>query len=122
MEKSDTGRLGELAAAKLLLHEGLEILAKNYRTRFGEIDIIARDDRFIVFAEVKTRAQGSMLLPREAVTASKQRRIILAAEEYLTRGGADLQPRFDVVEVTTEPGKRFHVLQTNHIVNAFGCR
>lgn len=121
MKRSETGKLGEAAAAKLLKHEGYEILATNYRTRFGEIDVIAKKDGFIVFAEVKTRTQGSMLLPREAVTPSKQRKIILAAQEYLMSGCADLQPRFDVIEVTAAPGTRFSVAGTNHIVNAFGA-
>ena len=119
MKTGETGRRGELAAAQYLRGLGCEIYAANYRTRFGEVDIIAGDGRFLIFAEVKTRAKGSLLLPREAVDIPKQRRIIRAASEYLAQNKTDLQPRFDVIEVTTAGGEKFEVLSVNHIKNAF---
>ena len=119
MKRSETGKRGELAAAEHLRKSGCDILAANFRTRFGEVDIIASDGRYLIFAEVKTRAAGSMILPREAVDLKKQRKIVLAAEEYLSQNQTELQPRFDVIEVVTRPGERFIVTSINHIKNAF---
>lgn len=119
MKRSETGKQGELAAAEFLRNLGWEIVTANFRTRFGEIDIIASDARFLIFAEVKTRAYGSMILPREAVDAKKQQKIWLAAGEYLSLNATALQPRFDVIEVVTQPGEDFKVLSINHIENAF---
>lgn len=120
MASNDTGRLGEEAAADFLRSKGCEIVEKNYRCRFGEIDIIAKDGNYIVFAEVKTRPVNSMLLPREAVDAKKRAKIITAAKIYLSgHDTGNLQPRFDVIEVVTSPGKRFKVERINQIENAF---
>jgi putative endonuclease len=108
-----------MAAAQALRKKGYDILAANFRTRLGEIDIIAADDQYIVFVEVKTRAKNSMILPREAVNQKKQHKIILAAQEYLSLHSTALQPRFDVIEITTAGGENFTVLAVNHIENAF---
>lgn len=98
------GREAEQAAADYLQSRGYEILARNYRTREGEIDIIAKLERILVFVEVKYRAGVRCGLPREAVTVQKQRKIARAALAYLCEPGmADLTARFDVVEVT--PGE-----------------
>ena len=77
------GRFGEAAAAEYLRKKGYAILGMNYRTRLGEIDLIAGDRRFVVFVEVKLRRSGDFARPREFVTASKQRRILAAAAEWL---------------------------------------
>lgn len=121
MKTAETGKKGEAAAAQYLRQKGYEIITANYRTRFGEIDIIAADQKYLVFAEVKTRANRSMTLPREAVDLKKQRKVILAAQAYLSQNQTNLQPRFDVIEVTTVGGEPFHVLSVNHIENAFSC-
>lgn len=110
-----TGMLGEDAAALLMRKEGFEIVCRNFRTRFGEIDIIARDSQYIVFAEVKTRSAHALAAPREAVGLRKQQRIIHAAEGYLAQNGMSLQPRFDVIEVFLEGGE----VRLRHIPNAF---
>lgn len=120
--RGETGRLGEEAAARYLRRQGYRILVMDYRTRMGEIDIIAANADYIVFAEVKTRAEGSMILPRESVTRAKQRRLTLTAQLYLSENAgsaAGLQPRFDVLEVYAEPGSRFRVSRINHLSNAF---
>ncbi|HEX3026712.1 MAG TPA: YraN family protein [Clostridia bacterium] len=119
MNKNDTGRLGELAAARYLRKAGCEILSANYRTRFGEIDLIASDGRFLIFAEVKTRRENSLFLPREAVDQKKQEKIIAAAKLYLSVNQTKLQPRFDVIEVVTAAGGEFQVLSIHQIENAF---
>jgi putative endonuclease len=119
-ESGGTGRRGEDAAANFLNTRGYTIIFRNFRTRFGEIDIIATTSDYIVFAEVKTRAHGSMLLPREAVDIKKQKRIIMATQMYLASHNIGrLQPRFDVIEVITHGASDFEVESINHIENAF---
>ena len=116
MASSSTGRLGEKAAADFLCGKGYTVAEKNYHSRFGEIDIIASDNRYIVFAEVKTRPRGSLLLPREAVDAKKQSRLIKTAMMYLScHDIGDLQPRFDVIEVTVSGGSKFKIEKINQI-------
>ena len=118
VDKGATGRFGEDEAARYLCQKGYSIVERNFRTRLGEIDIIASNNYYIVFAEVKTRLKGSMLLPREAVDKRKQRRIILATQMYLMcHDIGELQPRFDVVEVTTQSNLKIESI--NYIENAF---
>jgi Predicted endonuclease distantly related to archaeal Holliday junction resolvase len=120
MPDKSTGRLGEDAAAGYLCQKGYTIVQKNFRTRFGEIDIIACNAAYIVFAEVKTRKRNALLLPREAVDEKKQRRLIKATLDYLsTHGIGDLQPRFDVIEVYTAAGNDFRLDGINQIESAF---
>ena len=120
MAGSNTGRFGEDAAADFLCGEGYVIVERNFRCRFGEIDIIATYGNYICFTEVKTRRRNSMLLPREAVDAKKQARIIMATKMYLSCHNIDeFQPRFDVIEVTTLHGETFKVDKINLIENAF---
>ncbi len=108
-----TGARGEQAAAEFLRKKGYEIVGLNYRVRGGEIDVIAKNRRYLVFAEVKTRASGSFALAREYVTAAKQRRLVFAAGLYLAANPTKLQPRFDVIEIYTDSG------DISHIENAF---
>ena len=105
-------------AARFLREKGYTILSSNYRCRQGEIDIIAAYDGYIVFTEVKTRRQDSMYTPREAVTVSKQRRLIQTAAIYLCNYPSALQPRFDVVEVVTD-STSLRVVEINHIIGAY---
>jgi putative endonuclease len=91
------GDRGERAAARFLRRRGLRVLARGYRTKLGEIDLIARDGDTVVFVEVKARRQG---VPAEAVTPEKQRRITLAALHFLRRYGLlEVRSRFDVVAI-----------------------
>ena len=119
MKKGETGKLGEMAAAQFLRKKGYQILCANYRTRVGEIDLIASDNRYIIFAEVKTRSQDSLGFPREAVDKNKQQKIIRAAGIYIEQYGMELQPRFDVLEIITARKVKFEVLSINHLENAF---
>ena len=114
-EKIAAFRLGlsaESRAAILLIAKGYRILARRWKTPFGEIDIVARRRGTLVFVEVKARERADDAA--EAVTGRNQRRIIAAAELWLARNPADAQRdiRFDVVLVT--PGKI-----PEHIANAF---
>ena len=101
---NSSGAAGEDFAAEYLQKHGFEILRRNFHSRCGEIDIIARDARYLVFAEVKTREKDSLVNPLEAVTASKRRKIIRTAQIYLQQYPEDLQPRFDVAAVTAVHG------------------
>lgn len=96
------GDQGERAAARYLKKQGMRILARQYRSRMGEIDLIARDGETIVFVEVKSRRSHAAGRPEEAVTMTKQRQLTRLALEYLKRRGwlGTRRARFDVVSVT----------------------
>lgn len=100
-ERAARGARGEALAAKYYERRGYRVLERNFRTRQGEIDVIAQKENTIVFAEVKTRSEHAIAQPREFVTAQKQRRLILAARRYLLLHPqwAESFLRFDVVEV-----------------------
>jgi len=99
------GRLGEGLACRELERRGYRILARRFRTRFGEIDVVAREGPTIVFVEVKARRGGAFGGGAVAVTPGKQRRITRLAEEYLLRARLrDVPVRFDVVVVDLAAG------------------
>ena len=89
---------------------------KNYRSQYGEIDIIVYNDKYIVFAEVKTRNQRSLARPSEFIGHRKRKRILTTAVIYMSENPTNLQPRFDAVEVFYDDDGR---LAVNHIENAF---
>ena len=94
------GRQGEQAAAAWLERRGFEILARNYRTPFGELDIVARKDGELVFVEVKSRLQGTRVEPEASVGAKKQRHLIRSAQFYLHRHRMEDSPwRIDIISV-----------------------
>ena len=100
-----TGKNGEELAVQYLEKQGYIIVARNYRLRIGEIDIIARDGEFLVFVEVKTRRSNRFGSPFEAVDFRKQQQIIRVARMYLARhGGENCAVRFDVVAVCFDKG------------------
>lgn len=114
------GAKGELVAENFLKNKNLSIVARNYHSKYGEIDVIAKNEKYIIFVEVKTRKYGSLILPREAVNKSKQVRILKTSLEFLKEKSVNLQPRFDVVEIFYEKKDNQKVLKNiNHIVNAF---
>lgn len=114
--KDALGAWGEQVAADLLRERGLQVLARNWRRREGEIDIVARDGHTVVFCEVKTRSSAACGVPAEAVTPAKARRLRRLAVLWLTEhpGAADV--RFDVVSVTR---RRHGPVQVDHVVGAF---
>lgn len=100
MNKRAVGSRYEELAAAYLLRKGYLILEHNFRCRLGEIDIIAKDDEYIVFIEVKYRKTKKFGYPREAVTYLKQQHIIRTAQYFLTvKVGYELPCRFDVIEI-----------------------
>jgi putative endonuclease len=101
MDRAETARRGEDAAAAYLERVGLTIEARNWRCQAGEIDIVARDGVEIVFVEVKTRRSERAGTAEEAVSAAKQRRVGRLAQAYLRETGepSTLPVRFDVVAI-----------------------
>lgn len=110
------GRAGEAAAEAALGEAGMRILARRFRNRVGEIDLVALDGAVVVFVEVKTRSGTARGRPGEAVRARKRGRIAKVAQAFLSRNGLERAPcRFDVVEVVRD-GDR---LETRHVRDAF---
>jgi len=114
-----TGLLGERAAAHYLREKGYTVMAVNFYSRTGEVDIIAEDFKYTCFIEVKTRTQGGMNEPRDSVGREKQRKIKLAADFYLLSHDSGLIPRFDIIEVLIKPDMFFEISEINHIEGAF---
>ena len=112
------GRAGEDVSAAFLQKHGYKVIERNYRTSSGEIDIIASDAEYIVFAEVKTRAHNSISRPAQAVDRKKQKKLIRTAVLYLQENEFELTPRFDVIEVVCDDRTGI-VVDINHIENAF---
>lgn len=117
MQKSNLGVRGEQCAAEYLRKMGFEILFQNFHTRFGEIDIIASNAQYIVFAEVKSRTPSAFGRPCEAVDRNKQAKLIKTALLFLSEYHTELQPRFDVLEILNEKDNVPRVC--SHIENAF---
>lgn len=93
----DKGKLAEEDATALLQRGGMVTVARNYRCRGGEIDLIMRDDDCLVFVEVRLRSHKAFGGPLASVTATKQARLVTAARHYLARSGWPGPCRFDVV-------------------------
>ncbi|CZT55604.1 hypothetical protein BN3661_00684 [Eubacteriaceae bacterium CHKCI005] len=115
MTPAEKGVFGEQIATILLEKKGYAIVDRRYRTRWGEIDIIAQKERYLVFVEVKTRSLSAITAPKEWVDAAKQRHIVKTASLYWMEHGPDLQPRFDVVEIVLTGDRPL----VRHIENAF---
>lgn len=110
------GTEGEDAAVKFMRSRGFRVIDRNFRVKYGEIDIICRQKKMIVFVEVKTRSSNSFGDPFEAVNRHKQRRIAMAAITYLRRKNwEDFLARFDVLAITRQNG-RTHI---EHVPDAF---
>ena len=91
------GRQAEALAATFLERQGLRILARNWRCRFGEIDLVAKHGAALVFVEVRARSSRSHGGAAESITAAKRRRLVAAANLYLTSTGLDTPCRFDAL-------------------------
>ena len=111
------GNLGERAAERHLRAAGLTIVARGFRFRGGEIDLIARDGEELVFVEVKTRTSEDFGNPTESVTRAKRRKLLQAASFYLQSRGLMQQPcRFDVVAIRLG---RDGISSLEHLQDAF---
>ncbi|MGN1102064.1 MAG: YraN family protein [Huintestinicola sp.] len=116
LSKSETGKLGEELTAYYLEKSGYEIIRRNFRIKGGEIDIIAKKDGIIAFVEVKTRDISALESGAQAVGQRKRSLIINAAKEYSFRYPHELQPRFDISEVTVKNGK---AVKFSYLDNAY---
>jgi putative endonuclease len=103
-QRRQTGLLGEERAVRALRRRGYRILSRNFRCRYGEVDVVAEEGGTVVFVEVKTRRSDTYGLPALAVTRGKRRRMIRAALHYLVANRMeDRMVRFDVVAVRWSP-------------------
>lgn len=114
-----TGAWGEALAAEYLRKKKYTVLASGYRCRFGEIDLIVRDKKSLIFVEVKLRKSDKFAEAREFVDFRKQNRLRTTAELYLSQHPTDLQPRFDVIEIYAPLGSATANPRIIHMENAF---
>ena len=113
------GVLGEAFAKEQLEKDGYRVIARNYHTRYGEIDLIVQKEETLAFVEVKTRSKSGWERPASAVDKRKQKKICLAAQQYLQENAFDCWMRFDVFEIITRSSDGFVVEEYAHIEGAF---
>ena len=113
------GRWGADRAADYLRNKGFHIVAANWRCRFGELDLIAADDTYLCFVEVKLRKSAAYGSAAASVDRHKQDRLRTAATLYLSRHPTDLQPRFDVMEIYAPRGIDTSQPELIHLENVF---
>lgn len=106
------GKKAEDAAHSYLLDQGLTLITKNYRCRFGEIDLIMQDNNYLVFIEVRYRQSDKFGSAIESVDQNKQRKLVFTANHYLQNNPTSLAIRFDVIAISSQQ-------QFNWITNAF---
>jgi len=99
--RKSLGQEGERIAERFLKSKGYKVLDRNFRTRWGELDIVAKDGEVVVFVEVKTRSKTDFTRPEEAVNSTKQAHLRKAAQLWLLDNHPDDPPacRFDVISV-----------------------
>jgi putative endonuclease len=113
--RQSVGRWGEELAADWLQQHGYEILARNVRTPYGEIDLVARRDGSLCFVEVKTRTNRTFGLPEESVNLRKQSHMIAAAEHFAAEEGADSW-QIDVIAIERGPGGRTEIVHFENVL------
>ena len=106
-------------AAEYLRKKRYTLVAANYRSRFGEIDLIVKDGKHLVFVEVKTRKTADFAQAREFVDWRKQDKLRMTASMYLAENPTKLQPRFDVVEIYAPQGEQTEKPVVEHLMDAF---
>lgn len=113
------GAWGESLAAEYLRKKRYQLVAANYRCRFGEIDLIVSNRKYLVFVEVKLRKSGRFARAAEFVDYHKQNRLRTTAQMYLTENPTQLQPRFDVIEIYAPEGTATRNPEIHHLEDAF---
>ncbi len=113
------GRWGETQVADWLRVRGWRVVAAGWRCRFGEIDLIAANDKYIIFTEVKLRKSAAFAPARAFVDRGKQERVRISAQLYLQEHPTELQPRFDVAEVYAPEGTATRKPEIDYIEDAF---
>ena len=118
MDSRQLGIYGELVTVRYLRRHGYKILEPNFRSPFGEIDIVAMHKDTVVFVEVKTRTSASVIRPMEAVNPIKREKIKKTSLFYLSALDKEVNVRYDVVEVLITP-EAMRKVKIHHIINAF---
>ena len=113
------GAWGEALAAEYLRKKRYQLVAAGYSCRFGEIDLIVKDRKYLVFVEVKLRRNGNFAAAREYVDRRKRDKIRVTASIYLSQNPTNLQPRFDVIEIYAPEGAATAHPVINHMEDAF---
>ena len=113
------GAWGEATAAEYLRKKRYEVVAAGYRCRFGEIDLIVKDRKYLVFVEVKLRKNNDFANAMEFVDRRKQDKIRMTASIYLSQNPTALQPRFDVIEIYAPEGTDTRRPDIRHLEDAF---
>lgn len=120
MGKSNAlGAWGEDLALAFLQNKGYQLVTRNYRSRYGEIDLIVKNQAFLVFVEVKLRKSAEFATAAEYVDARKQAKLRTTAEFWLMDNDTALQPRFDVVEIYAPYGLQTRFPRFYHWEDAF---
>ena len=114
-----TGAWGEALAAEYLKKRGYQLIACNYRCRFGEIDLIVSNRKYLVFVEVKLRKSADFARASDFVDIYKQNRLRITGEFYLSQFETTLQPRFDVIEIYAPDGVKTKHPDIRHLEDAF---
>lgn len=115
----ESGLWGEKIAVKFLRKKGYRILKNRYRSRFGEVDIIASKGNILAFVEVKLRKSSAFAQAMEFVDGRKQARLIATASCYLAEHSSQFQPRFDVIEIYAPEGILTKNPAIHHLEDAF---
>lgn len=118
-ESKLAGAWGEALAAEYLRKKRYTVLAAGYHSRFGEIDLIVRNRKYLVFVEVKLRKNADFAKASAYVDRYKQDRIRTTASFYLAEHASDLQPRFDVIEIYAPEGTATTRPEIHHMEDAF---
>jgi len=113
------GAWGEALAAEYLRKKRYKIIAAGYHSRFGEIDLIAQDRKYLIFVEVKLRKSAGFAKAMDYVDRRKQDRIRVTASMYLSQNPTKLQPSFDVVEIYAPDGTETVKPEIRHMEDAF---
>ena len=113
------GGWGEALAAEYLRKKRYEIVASGYRCRFGEIDLIVKNKKYLAFVEVKLRKNDRFAGAMEYVDRRKQDKVRVTASIYLSQNPTTLQPRFDVIEIYAPDGHATVNPEINHLEDAF---
>lgn len=113
----EKGNLGERIAIDYLKNKNLNFVCKNYYSKYGEIDIIFENSKYIIFVEVKLRKKNAIVSGLEAISYSKQKKIVRTAYSYIQNFGVTKQPRFDVISIAIDYKTQNRSI--THIENAF---
>ena len=115
-----SGAWGEAVAAEYLRRKHYQIVAAGYSCKFGEIDLVVQNRKYLIFVEVKLRKNANFAEAMEFVHQKKQARVLSTAQLYIQQHGLEeLQPRFDVIEVYAAEGTKTKKPKIHHLEDAF---